>query len=244
MNGEAIGLICARGGSKGILRKNLRKLGDKPLIGWAIEVARKCPSLSRVIVSTEDQEIAAVAQEFGAEIPFLRPAHLAQDDSPELLTWQHCLETLSTMDGKMPHVLVNIPATSPLRSVEDVEKCVAAMIDKDADLSLTVRQTHANPYFNMVAMENGWAKIAVTPPTPLFRRQDAPAIYEVTTVAYAARATYILQTSELLSGKVTAIVVPTERAVDIDTELDFAFAEFLLEREQGLVALRDNRICP
>ena len=94
-------------------RKNLRLLAGKPLIGWAIEVAKSCPSLDRVVVSTEDQEIAEVARSFGAEIPFLRPAELAQDDSPEPLSWQHCLQTLTVMDGKAPEVLVAVP--QPLR---------------------------------------------------------------------------------------------------------------------------------
>src|SRR5436853_7691221 len=110
-----IGLICARGGSKGVKRKNLRLLQGKPLIAWSIEIAKKCASLDRVIVSTEDREIADVARSFGAEVPFLRPAELAQDDSAELLVWRHALRTLTDLEGKTPDALVNIPATSPLR---------------------------------------------------------------------------------------------------------------------------------
>src|SRR5262245_50755532 len=104
-----VGLICARGGSKGVPRKNLRRLAGKPLIGWAVEIARKCPSLDRVIVSTEDAEIADVARDFGAEVPFFRPDDLARDDSAELLSWQHCLRALAALEGKMPDVLVTIP---------------------------------------------------------------------------------------------------------------------------------------
>jgi CMP-N-acetylneuraminic acid synthetase len=225
-----IGLICARGGSKGVPRKNLRLLAGKPLIGWAIEVARNCPTLDRVVVSTEDEEIAAVARSFGAEVPFLRPAELAQDDSAELLVWQHSIRTLAALDSRMPEVLVNIPATSPLRVVEDVEACIADLLKSRADLCLTVRRTHANPYFNMVKLEDGWASLVLTPTMPTFRRQDAPAVFEITTVAYAARAEYVLQTRGLLDGKVRAIVVPEERSVDIDTELDLAFGEFLANR--------------
>src|ERR1022692_3951802 len=134
-----IGLICARGGSKGVPRKNLRLLGGKPLIGWAIEVARKCPSLNRIIVSTEDAEIADVARSFGAEVPFFRPLELAQDDSSELMAWQHCLRTLTAIDGRAPEVLVTVPSTSPLRAVEDVEACVATQHANGADLCVTVK---------------------------------------------------------------------------------------------------------
>jgi len=227
-----IGLICARGGSKGVPRKNLRPLGGKPLIGWAIDVARNCPSIDRVIVSTEDPEIADVARAFGADLPFCRPAELAQDDSPEILVWKHAIRTLGEQEGRAPEVLVNIPTTAPLRAVDDVERCVRKLFDDSADLCITVRHAHHNPYFNMVRIENGRVSIAVKPPNVISRRQDAPEIFEITTVAYAASAKYVVSTDRLLSGNVSASLVPEERALDIDTELDFAFAEFLLDRKE------------
>lgn len=233
-----VGLISARGGSKGVPRKNIRPLAGKPLIGWAIEVARKCPSLDRVIVSTDDAEIADVARRFGAEVPFLRPSELARDDSPELLTWQHCIRTLTVDDGKAPEVLVAVPATAPLRVVEDVEACVATLYGSGADLCLTVKAVESNPYFTMVTLEDGWASLLIKPPKPIFRRQDAPEVFDIVPVAYAARAEYVLRTPRLLDGKVRATIVPAERSVDIDTELDLAFAEFLLSRQVEHLANR------
>jgi CMP-N-acetylneuraminic acid synthetase len=227
-----IGLICARGGSKGVHRKNLRLLAGKPLIGWAIEVARKCPSLDRVVVSTEDPEIAEVAKKFGAEVPFVRPQELAEDNSPELAVWQHALRTLATEERGLPEVMVNIPTTSPLRAVQDVEGCVTELLEHNADLCLTVREAQRNPYFNMVKMDDGWASIVITPTTPTFRRQDAPAVYDITTVAYALRSEYVLRANRLLEGRVRAVVVPEERALDIDSELDMAFGEFLKSRQK------------
>ena len=229
--GYTIGLICARGGSKGVPRKNLRPLAGKPLIGWAIEIARKCPSIDRVVISTEDEEIAEVARNYGAEVPFLRPNELAQDDSPELHVWQHVLRTLAALDGRMPDVLVNIPTVSPLRTVEDVEACVSGLLDYNADLCLTVKPADRNPYFTMVKIDDGWASPLITPPVPIFRRQDAPEVFDIAPVAYAARADFVLRTHHLLDGKVRATIVPPERSVDIDTELDLAFVEFLLERK-------------
>ena len=228
--GYTIGLICARGGSKGVRRKNLRPLAGKPLIGWAIEIARKCPSIDRVVISTEDEEIAEVARSYGAEVPFLRPNELARDDSPELHVWQHVLRTLAALDGRMPDVLVNIPAVSPLRTVGDVEACVAGLLDYNADLCLTVKPADRNPYFTMLKIDDGWASPLIKAPTPIFRRQDAPEVFDIVPVAYAARADFVLRTHHLLDGRVRAITVPPERSVDIDTELDLAFVEFLLER--------------
>jgi CMP-N-acetylneuraminic acid synthetase len=228
-----IGLICARGGSKGVHRKNLRLLAGKPLLGWAIEVARKCPSLDRVVVSTEDAEIAEVARSFGAEVPFVRPQELAEDNSPELAVWQHALRTLASEERGLPEVMVNIPATSPLRAVQDVEGCVAELLKYNADLCLTVREAQRNPYFNMIKMEDGWASVVITPATPTFRRQDAPTVYDITTVAYGVRSEYVLRANRLLEGKVRAVIVPEERALDIDSELDMAFGEFLMSRQKN-----------
>jgi N,N'-diacetyl-8-epilegionaminate cytidylyltransferase len=233
-----VGLICARGGSKGVPRKNLRLLGGKPLIGWAIDVARKCPSLDRVVVSTDDAEIADIARRFGAETPFMRPDELARDDSPELLSWQHCLGTLTALDGKTPEVIVAVPATSPLRAVEDVEACIAKLRQSGADLCITVKSAERNPYFTMVKVENGWVRMLIAPPQPIFRRQDAPEVFDIAPVAYAARAEYVLRTKRLLEGKVCAVSVPAERSVDIDTELDLAFVEFLLKERQSLQVQR------
>src|SRR5262249_37726577 len=154
--------------------------------------------------STEDAEIAQVARDFGAELPFSRPEELARDDSAELLTWQHCLKTLEKLDGKMPEVLVNIPAVSPLREVEDVENCLAALLESDADLAITVKVADRNPYYTMLTLKDGWVNMLIAPPKPIFRRQDAPEVFDIVPVAYAARAEYVLQTPSLLAGKVKA----------------------------------------
>lgn len=212
-------------------RKNLRLLAGKPLIGWSISVARECPSIDRVVVSTEDPEIADVAREFGAEVPFVRPKELAEDASPELMVWQHALRTLATEESGLPEVMVSIPTTSPLRGVQDVEGCVAELLEHGADVCLTVREAQRNPYFNMVKLEDGWASMVIPSSSPSFRRQDAPAVYDITTVAYALRSEYVLRTTRLLAGKVRAVVVPPERALDIDSELDLAFGEFLKGKE-------------
>jgi N-acylneuraminate cytidylyltransferase len=225
-----LGTIFARGGSKGIPRKNLKLLAGKPLIAYAIETARGCKLLDRLIVSTDDHEIAEVAKQYGAEVPFLRPAELARDDSPEWLAWQHAIHTLEVAPGAPKiDVLVSVPTTSPLRSVQDLEACIQLLLESDADAVITVTPTNRNPYFNMVVLDkDGCARVAVAAEKVLHRRQDAPPVYDMTTVAYAVRAQFVTQERELFAGRVKAVVVPPERAIDIDTELDLKIAQFLL----------------
>ena len=227
-----VGQVCTRGGSKGVPRKNLRPLGGRPLIAWSIECALRCPSLDRVIVSTDDEEIADVARECGAEVPFMRPAELAQDDSPEWHVWQHTVRTLESADGRRPDVLVTLPPTSPLRAVEDVEACIRMLRERDsADMCITVKPAERNPYFNMVTLGDGWAGLVMESTEVISRRQDAPEVFDVTTVAYAARPEFVLSANHLFDGKVCAVIVPPERALDIDTEFDFLVAEMILERK-------------
>ena len=130
--------IFARGGSKGVPRKNIRLIAGKPLIAYAIETARNSALIGRVIVSTDDREIAEVAVKYGAEVPFLRPPELAQDDSPEWLAWQHTVRKLHGDTDGTPKwdVFVSVPATSPLRKVEDVDACIGALLAGDADVAI------------------------------------------------------------------------------------------------------------
>ena len=128
-------------------------------------------------------------------------------------------------------VFVCVPPTSPLRSVEDVDACIQTLVESDADLVITVRPAERSPYFNMVTLDNaGYARLVVPPDGPVHRRQDAPPVYDMTTVAYAARPQFVLQAGSMFEGRLKAVLVPAERALDIDTELDFQFAEFLLAR--------------
>ncbi len=230
MKPYVVGFIFARGGSKGLPRKNTRMLAGKPLIAYAIETALASELIDRVIVSTDDNEIADVARQYGAEIPFMRPQELACDDSREWLAWQHAIRTLEAAKGtRKASVFVSIPPTAPLRAVEDVDVCIRTLLESDADIVITVKQADRNPYFNMVSLdEDGYAQLVIPLDRPIHRRQDAPQVYDMTTVAYVARPDFVLNSRSAFEGKVKAIVVPAERALDIDTELDFMFADFLL----------------
>ncbi len=228
-----LAIIPARGGSKGVPRKNLRLLAGKPLIAYAIETALASGLIDRVVVSTDDTEIAGVARQYGAEVPFMRPVELARDDSPEWLVWRHALRTLRVAEGgQRIDALVCIPPTSPLRVAADVDLCIRTLLENDADVVVTVKPAERNPYFNMVVLdEGGYARLAIQPVNPIDNRQFAPPVFDMTTVAYAARPEFVLEANSMFEGRVRAVVVPRERAVDIDTELDLTFAEFLLNQQ-------------
>lgn len=204
----------------------------------AIEAARACALIDAVLVSTDDEEIARVSQEAGALVPSLRPADLARDTTPEWRVWQHVLREWERREGALPDMLVALSPTAPLRTPQDVEACIRELeAQPEADIVITVTPAARNPYFSMVTLADGWASIAIPGRGPVHRRQDAPAVYDITPVAYATRPRFVLEVEHYTQGRMRAVVVPPERAVDVDTPLDLAFAEFLHERgRQGGVA--------
>lgn len=229
---DNVAFIFARGGSKGIPGKNIRSLQGRPLIVWSIAHALAVPRIRRLIVSTDDLEIARVAREAGAEVPFLRPAELARDDSPEWLAWRHALQWLEEEEGRLPDAMVSVPTTAPLRQPVDIENCLDAFESGDADVVVTATDAYRNPWFNMVTIDPHGAVDIVNPPMPgtITRRQDTPPVYDLTTVAYVARPEFVLSQAGIFAGRVKAVRVPRERALDIDTPLDFRMAEFMLQQ--------------
>lgn len=230
---DSVGFIFARGGSKGLPGKNIRPLLGRPLIAWSVGHALSVSRIRRLIVSTDDPEIALVAREAGAEVPFMRPEELARDDSPEWLAWQHALHWLEADEGKLPDAMVSIPSTSPLRQPVDIENCLNVFAMGDTDIVVTVTDAHRNPWFNMVTLNSeGVAGLVNSPASAMItRRQDTPPIYDLTTVAYVARPEFVLHQSGIFAGRVKAVKVPSERALDIDTPLDFRMAEFLCQEQ-------------
>jgi N-acylneuraminate cytidylyltransferase len=227
-------LICARGGSKGLPGKNTRLLDGRPLIGWAVAHARAVPRIGRVIVSTDDEVIAQAARDAGADVPFMRPAELAQDTSPEWLVWRHALTWMKASDGEYPGGLVVVPATAPLRAPEDVERCLDRFAIGDVDVVITVTDAHRSPYFNMVSPRvDGTVGLVIPPSGPVVRRQDVPVVYDMTTVAYVARPAFVMEQSGLFAGRVGSVHIPQARSIDIDTPLDFEMAEWLLARTRA-----------
>ena len=234
MSKRVYGFVFARGGSKGVPRKNVRLLAGRPLIAHAIEAARRSRWLERVLVSTDDAELAAVARQFGAEVPFMRPAELARDDSPEWMAWRHALNFLAEQEGAMPDVFVSVPTTAPLREPADIDACVDEFLKGEADIVITIRRAARSPYFNMVRLdEGGGAHLVIAPPAEVNQRHAAPRVYDMTTVAYVTSPGYVLRAAGCFAGRTRAVEIPEERAVDIDTEYDFRIAEFLMQARQS-----------
>jgi CMP-N-acetylneuraminic acid synthetase len=221
--------IFARGGSKGLPGKNIRPFGGKPLIAWSIEQALAVDRVDRVIVSTDSDEIASVAKDFGAHVPFIRPAELAGDQSPEWLAWRHALNFLKASEGGLPDAMLSVPATAPLRSQVDLENCLDEYEKGDVDIVITVTEAHRSPYFNMVKENgDGTVGLVIPPQTAIARRQDSPVVFDMATVAYVVRPEFVFSNNSVFQGRVRAVQVPSRRAIDIDTLLDFQMAEYLL----------------
>ncbi len=234
--------IFARGGSKGLPRKNILSLAGKPLIAHSIELAKSLKEVSRVIVSTDDIEIADIAKQWGAEVPFMRPKELASDTAPERLAWQHALhEVGNTAEGGPCEIFLSLPCTAPLRNVSDVENCLEVYYKNDCDVVITTSPAQRHPMFNMVYEDmNGDVKLAMESNKKIVRRQDAPILFDITTAAYVVRPSFVFSDKELLQGRVRQVVLPRERAIDIDDALDFAFAEFLVLQQAKLINSKIN----
>ncbi len=228
---DVISFIFARGGSKGLKDKNILSFAGKPLIAWTIEQALGHPEIDRVLVSTDSTEIAEISKSFGAEVPFIRPPELATDSSSELLSWKHALNSLQKDEGKIPEIFISLPCTAPLRSHDDITRNLHLLVESGGDLALTVTPSQRSPYFNMVHLQSdSRATLIIDNGSSYTRRQDAPRTYDMTTVAYSAKSSYILETNEILSGKVYATIVDQERAIDIDNSFDFEIAEYLFKK--------------
>jgi len=233
---KVVAFIFARSGSKGLPGKNIRPLGGKPLIVWSIEHALAVKRVERLIVSTDSEEIATVARKFGAEVPFIRPAELARDDSPEWLGWRHALNYLRETMGVLPEVMVSVPTTAPLRLPIDIENCLEEYEKGDADTVITVTAAHRNPYYNMVKKNtDGTVALVIPTESAMTRRQNAPQVYDIATVCYVANPEFVMTHNGAFEGRVRAVHVPPERTIDIDTLLDFQIAE-------GLIKLREKNL--
>ncbi len=237
MKPHVVGFVFARGGSKGLPRKNVLPLAGKPLLAHAIEAALGSRHLERVYVSTDDAEIAAVARQYGAEVPFVRPAEFSGDSAPEALAWLHALDAIERIEGRRVDVFVSVPATAPLRTSEDVDAVIEALMSSDADVAVTVSESRRNPYFSMVTIhDDGIARVVMGKDRAVMRRQDAPVCYDLVPSAYAATPEFVRRGVSVLQARLKAVPIPADRAVDIDDELDLQIAELLLSRRRASTA--------
>jgi CMP-N-acetylneuraminic acid synthetase len=229
-----LGLIPARGGSKGIPHKNIALLGGRPLLAYTCEAATGSHSLNRVILSTDDEKIAAVGRECGVEVPFLRPPELALDNTPSLDVAQHTLNWLAEYDHWQPDILVLLQPTSPLRRSPHVDEALAALMQVEADTIVSVCKVphHFSPY-KLMQIEDGrlynfWQESL---PFDQHNRHNLPTLYGRNGPAIlASRARIILDERSFYGEHVLPYVMREEDSIDIDTPFDLQLAEWLLSR--------------
>ncbi len=220
---KILGIIPARGGSKGVPGKNLRLLGGKPLIAWTIEAAKKSRYLDHLILSSDDLQIIATARQWGCEVPFVRPSALGQDDTPATEVLLHALEEIPGFD-----FLVFLQPTSPLRTSTDIDECIERCFFSASKSCVSLTESEKNPFW-IFSLDDHCTMSPLMAGTEMpARRQDSGKFYSLNGAVYVCDVERFLQRKTLISAETVGYVMPKERSVDIDTELDLKFAELLI----------------
>lgn len=230
---KVLATICARGGSLSVPGKNIRPLLGRPVIAYTIECARVCEIVDEIVVSTDSDEIAAVAEAEEITVPFRRPAELATAASAKIHAIRHATEYVETHKGFSPDIVVDLDIGVPMRTPQDIEGCVNVLTENpDFDAAVTIYEAERNPYFNMVEyVEGNRVKLVKDAPSGIVCRQDAPPVHSITPAVFAFRRSKLDSVIHLFTGTWGAHPIPRARAMDIDTELDFDFVEFLMGRD-------------
>ena len=230
---EVLVTICARGGSKGVPRKNIREVGGKPLIGHAIEDAKNWKRDCDIIISSDDEEIRETGRNYGAEVLFKRPEELATDESGKLPVIKHALKETEKAKSKEYDIVIDLDATAPLRKPEDIERAFQKLTETDAQNVYSVYESDKNPYFNMVELdEEGYAQLSKNPSDKVLRRQETPKVYAMNAAVYVYEKDFLQSTDSIHGEKTKIIEMPEERSVDIDTPKDLKFAKFLMGEKE------------
>lgn len=235
-----LGIIPARGGSKGIPRKNIIDLGGKPLLYYTIKAAKEAGILDRLVLSSEDAEIIDIAKSLGVEVPFTRPYEYAQDHIGDQPVLQHALSALKDLDGYQPDLVLYLKPTIPFRIGDDIKNVVKKLKDKNVDSVRTVTETTGvnHPYW-MFTMDDQGLSEALIPGKSIAkypRRQLLPPVYRLNGVVEGLKPEFILNHKSIYGEKMALVTVPENRAVDIDTPADLDYARYLLSKNtnQGL----------
>lgn len=220
---KVLGIIPARGGSKGVPGKNIRPLAGKPLIAWTIEAAAKSKYLDRLIVTSDDEAIIQTSLACGADVPFVRPAHLAQDDTPGIAPVLHAMDKLPEYD-----YIVLLQPTSPLRNAQDIDTCIERFAVTAAEAVVSVTEQEKSPYWMFEVGEAGKLE-PIMGKTDTSRRQDLPRVYALNGAVYVSSAEVLKRTESFLTDNTEAYIMPKERSIDIDTVIDFRICEMILK---------------
>ena len=228
-----MGLITARGGSKGILGKNIFPVAGKPLIAWTIEEALKSRLLNKLIVSTDDSRIVEVSREYGAEVPFMRPAELAGDHSSHLQVVEHAVKWVEENQGYAADYVMLLQPTTPLRVAEDIDKVIETAMEKKAEAVLSVSPFNFHPYYARTISREGILRDLVKDRNDFLFRHELPDAYVENGAIYLVRKDVLFGQHSLMPSRIHAYVMPEERVLDIDTPWSMHLAELILEDRNG-----------
>ena len=223
---KVLGIIPARGGSKGLPRKNILPFANKPLIVHSINQANKSKYIDKLILSSEDQKIIDICKSYKIDIPFIRPKSLSQDETSGLDVVFHAVENMQGYD-----IVVLLQPTSPLRTFKDIDKCIEKLINRDVNACVSVVETSKSPYW-MFELNEHENFIPVVKNTPLVSiRQNLPRTFGINGAVYVAKIDWYKKTKEFINEETIAYIMPKDRSIDIDTKEDFLFAEYLIEKK-------------
>lgn len=229
MTQKILAVIPARGGSKRLPGKNIRPLMGKPLLAWTVEAALACPLLDRVVLSSDDPEIIAVARNLGCEVPFVRPASLSGDEASIIEVLWHCWEAL----GKDYSWLVLLQPTSPLRQTGDITACLSLCLDGGAPAAVTMTPASKPPHWMVTLNDHGHPHPLLGEEWAQKQPQKIPTAYLPNGAVYVAQAAWLAQTGQFITPDTRVYVMPPERSIDIDTLMDFRMAAMMLEERQN-----------
>jgi len=222
--------ICARGGSKGVKNKNIKPINGKPLIAYTIEQAKESALFEHIVISTDSDDIAKVAVEYGGEVFFKRSDKLSSDTAGKLDVIKDALNRSEAHFNTKFDYIVDLDATAPLRNVEDIKNSFEQFLKNDNDNLITAMPSRRSPYFNLIEVDkNGKVSLSKPLKSRVLRRQDAPKTYDMNASIYIWKRDALLNNNTIFLNKTGLYVMPEERSIDIDTELDYKFVEFLMK---------------
>jgi len=233
-NFKVLCTICARGGSKGVKNKNIKLIHGKPLIAYTIEQAIQSGLFEHIVISTDSDEIATISQQYGAEVFFKRSADMASDTAGKLDVIKDAFKKSEQHYKEKYDYLIDLDATAPLREAADINDSFQQFLDNNNDNLITAMPSRRSPYFNLVEVgSDGRVELSKTLDKNIIRRQDVPKSFDMNASIYIWKRDVILSESSLFLMNTGLYVMPEERSIDIDNELDYEFVEFIMSKNHA-----------
>ena len=238
-NGHKIlGIICARGGSKGIPGKNKAIVAGRPLIAYTLETAKECDYFDDLIVSTDDEEIMKIAGDYDIPAPFKRPEHLSKDNTSKIDVIRHAVEWAENNWHQKDDIIIDLSVVSPIRTVEDIKNSIEMLINEKADNVFSVSPPYRNPYYNMVEIVDEKIKLVKEPSKNLTRRQDAPVVYDMNDSINVWWKKILFEKDTTFNDNTKIYIMPRHRGIDIDESFDLLVVSLILENPEKIRELR------